>query len=247
MQYLASLLALAAAVVAQTAGFDAITSPGQGATLNKGDDFVITWEFNAQWPGTCKIVLIGGATQPTQQPIETITPSVDNSAGSFKWTVDTSGLAVYGFQIIYNDDNSVFQYSFPFNISSSGGSTVTTGSSMGGAGTYGSLYPTTTTSTTSTGGSGYVSPTGSSGYVSPTGGSGYVSPTGNYGYGNSSYTAPTSSYDTETTIATSTTYTPTSAPTTAGTAVHAGAAAAATAFAGGVAMLGGLAMAVLAL
>jgi len=229
MQYLASLLAFAAAVIAQTAGFDAITSPGQGATLNKGEQFVITWEYNAQWPGTSKIVLIGGATQSTQQTIETITPSVDNSAGSFTWTVNTEGLAVYGLQIISNADSTVFQYSFPFSIASSGSSSVTTSSTSGPP-----YVITTTTSSTAIG--------------TPVGGSGYIKPTSSYGYGNGSYTVPTTtSCDTETATGTLTTSISKGTPTTASTTVHTGAAAAATAFAGGVAMLGGLAMAVLAL
>ena len=63
----AAILALVSSVVAQTAGFDAMTSPTQDQQIPAGSSFDILWQ-----PGTVTdaitITLLQGATAGTLQP-----------------------------------------------------------------------------------------------------------------------------------------------------------------------------------
>jgi hypothetical protein len=117
---LSAALAFAASAVAQTAGFDPVTSPTQWEKVGAGKTFTIKWQ-PGDVKGTVTIGLIGGVAQNKQVPLSTIASGVDNQAGSFTWTVDASlgKDAVYGLKIALDSDPATFQYSFPFNIEAS--------------------------------------------------------------------------------------------------------------------------------
>jgi hypothetical protein len=69
----ATLVALAARVLGQTADFDPIYQPPAWATLISGSRFQIVWDAPAKYAGqTVTISLIGGDTQDTQTPIRDI-------------------------------------------------------------------------------------------------------------------------------------------------------------------------------
>ncbi|GAB1310159.1 hypothetical protein MFIFM68171_00369 [Madurella fahalii] len=119
MQFtLATVLALANAALAQVAGFHAITQPAEGEQVPAGSTYEIVWQPNADYPGTIVIGLLGGATPATLSVVDTIAAGVDGSTGSYSWTVDEAlgDLDTYGIMITLEDDVSVFQYGFPFQI-----------------------------------------------------------------------------------------------------------------------------------
>ena len=76
MRFFAStsaVLAFAASVIAQTAGFNPIFTPGLNEEVPAGENFEITWEATEPYQdANIKISLIGGASQGTQQPIQDI-------------------------------------------------------------------------------------------------------------------------------------------------------------------------------
>lgn len=114
---LSAALAFVASAIAQTAGFDAITSPTQWEKVAAGKAFTIKWQ-PGDVTGTVTIGLIGGVAQNKQVPLSTIAAGVDNQVGTFTWTVDASlgKDAVYGLKISLDSNPETFQYSFPFNI-----------------------------------------------------------------------------------------------------------------------------------
>lgn len=63
----ASLMALISAVVAQTAGFDAITTPAKDEIVPAGSSYVINWDYTSTYAGTVTIQLLQGATPSTLQ------------------------------------------------------------------------------------------------------------------------------------------------------------------------------------
>lgn len=66
-------LAFAASALAQTADFDPIFTPKEGAEVPAGSTFEITWEAPPKYKdGTIAISLIGGANQATLVPIADI-------------------------------------------------------------------------------------------------------------------------------------------------------------------------------
>jgi hypothetical protein len=68
-----ALLALASTAFAQTADFDPVNSPSFNEVITAGKPFTIQWEAPAKYAtGTITIELIGGATQGTQVPLNTI-------------------------------------------------------------------------------------------------------------------------------------------------------------------------------
>jgi hypothetical protein len=114
---LSAALAFVASAIAQTAGFDAITSPTQWEKVAAGKTFTIKWQ-PGDVTGTVTIGLIGGVAQEKQVPLSTIASGVNNQDGTFTWTVDASlgKDAVYGLKISLDSNPETFQYSFPFNI-----------------------------------------------------------------------------------------------------------------------------------
>lgn len=68
---LSAALAFVASVVAQTAGFDPITSPTQWEKVAAGKTFTIKWQ-PGDVQGTVTIGLIGGAAQNKQVPLSTL-------------------------------------------------------------------------------------------------------------------------------------------------------------------------------
>lgn len=104
----------------------------------------------------------------------TSTESIDNSVGSFDWAVgsDLGSEATYGLRIGYDEDESVFQYSFPFAIEGGSGSSTASGTATGSSPTstskgnfttITSTYKTSHTSATVTHGSNHTTTRGSTG------------------------------------------------------------------------------------
>jgi hypothetical protein len=62
-----ALLALASAVSAQTAGFDAITTPLTNEQVPACANYVVKWDYTSTYPSTISIQLLEGATPATLQ------------------------------------------------------------------------------------------------------------------------------------------------------------------------------------
>ncbi|KAK3355088.1 Ser-Thr-rich glycosyl-phosphatidyl-inositol-anchored membrane family-domain-containing protein [Neurospora tetraspora] len=114
----ATVLAIATAVFAQTDGFDVISNPYAGEKVLAGLPCEIQWAPSSQYQGTVRIDVLGGTTPQTLNKVGTIASGVDSSKGSYKWNVDAHlGTAnTYGIQITLESNDKVFQYSFPFHI-----------------------------------------------------------------------------------------------------------------------------------
>ncbi|KAH8773595.1 Ser-Thr-rich glycosyl-phosphatidyl-inositol-anchored membrane family-domain-containing protein [Diaporthe sp. PMI_573] len=115
----ATLLAWVSAALAQTAGFDPITTPAKDESVAAGSTYTVKWDYSADYAGTVSIQLLQGADPTTLQLGAVVASGLDNSAGSYAWAVD-AGLgadATYGLKITYDSNPEVFQYSFPFHIS----------------------------------------------------------------------------------------------------------------------------------
>ncbi|KAL2016948.1 hypothetical protein VTK56DRAFT_2824 [Thermocarpiscus australiensis] len=114
----ATILAFASAVLAQTEGFDPITKPTKGEEVPAGSTYEIVWEPSAAHPSTVSIDLLGGADPGHLVVLDTIAASIDGESGSYSWNVDSSlgSLATYGLKLTLDSDPKTFQYSFPFKI-----------------------------------------------------------------------------------------------------------------------------------
>jgi len=117
----AAVLALASSVLAQTAGFDVISKPGNFEKVPASSTYTIVWDPKPEHAGTVTISLIGGKDQKSLQAIGTL-GKADNLDGKFEWAVskDLGDQAIYGIQITWDQDKTIFQYSFPFHIEGSG-------------------------------------------------------------------------------------------------------------------------------
>ncbi|KAK0657272.1 Ser-Thr-rich glycosyl-phosphatidyl-inositol-anchored membrane family-domain-containing protein [Cercophora newfieldiana] len=117
----AAILALATAVLAQTPGFDVISKPGNFEKVPAASTYTIVWDPKPEHTGTVTLSLIGGKDQKSLQALGPI-GKADNSDGKFEWKVakNLGDQAIYGIQITWDEDNNVFQYSFPFHIEGSG-------------------------------------------------------------------------------------------------------------------------------
>ncbi|KAK0731294.1 Ser-Thr-rich glycosyl-phosphatidyl-inositol-anchored membrane family-domain-containing protein [Lasiosphaeris hirsuta] len=115
---IAAIFALASVVLGQTEGFDAISKPTKDEKVPAGSTYNIVWAPTSKFTGPITITLLGGASPGLLDTIETIAKGVDNSKGSFDWKVgNTLGDKVtYGIQISWEEDATIFQYSFPFKI-----------------------------------------------------------------------------------------------------------------------------------
>lgn len=89
------------------------------------------------------------------------TEGVDGAAGKYDWNVDKSlgGLPIYGLQMVWEANVSVFQYSFPFQIAGPVSTTNFTSSSATASPTSATVS-TTTASTESTGSTSQIVPAG---------------------------------------------------------------------------------------
>ncbi|KAF4124074.1 Pfam:Drmip Hesp [Geosmithia morbida] len=122
MRSFATILALAATAIAQTAGFDPIYTPSNGEVIPAGSTYTVTWSAPAAYKsGNVAISLIGGADQGTLVPIANIASGVANSAESYQWSVssDLGDAALYGLIFTLESDTSIYQYSMPFKIKKS--------------------------------------------------------------------------------------------------------------------------------
>ncbi|KAJ4397106.1 hypothetical protein N0V93_001330 [Gnomoniopsis smithogilvyi] len=129
----ATFLALVGSAFAQTANFDAITSPTKGEELvaDGTQSYKIVWEPTAEYDGqSVSIRLLQGASQDTLDfyPGANVASSIDSALGTYTWTPDSSiaGYATYGLKLQLDSDTTIFQYSFPFKITA--GSTSGAGS-----------------------------------------------------------------------------------------------------------------------
>ncbi|KAH8675806.1 Ser-Thr-rich glycosyl-phosphatidyl-inositol-anchored membrane family-domain-containing protein [Xylariales sp. PMI_506] len=163
----AAALAFAASALADTtAGFDAITAPGDGDSVPAGESYTIKWEPGTYTTGTVTISLIGGADSAHLNTVETIATDVESSAGSYVWAVESTlgDLATYGIQITLDSNTTIYQYSFPFPItggSDSGSSSSSSGSSSVASSTSVSSDSSAATYSASTTASGKTSTTAS--------------------------------------------------------------------------------------
>ncbi|KAL3423718.1 hypothetical protein PVAG01_05465 [Phlyctema vagabunda] len=148
----ATLLAIASLATAQTAGFDAITSPAEGTVAAAGSPLEIVWQ-PGDVTGPITITLLQGATPSTLQLGDVIAASIDNSLGKFTYNIPaTAGsFATYGFQITLDAAPTTLQYSFPFSITggASSAATSSTGSSSSATSTT-TIRLTQATSTSTT-------------------------------------------------------------------------------------------------
>ncbi|CZT47413.1 uncharacterized protein RSE6_07969 [Rhynchosporium secalis] len=127
----AAILALSSSVFAQTAGFDAITSPTQDQQVAAGSALDIVWQPTVEHKGPITIELLQGATPATLEVGQSIAASIDQTTGKFTWTVpkDLKSFTTYGFKITLDStktlaaDKQIFQFSFPFHITGLGAST----------------------------------------------------------------------------------------------------------------------------
>ncbi|KAK0632050.1 Ser-Thr-rich glycosyl-phosphatidyl-inositol-anchored membrane family-domain-containing protein [Immersiella caudata] len=126
----AAILALATAVFAQTPGFDVISKPGNFEKVPAATTYTIVWDPKPEHTGTVSLSLIGGKDQKSLQALGPI-GKADNQDGKFEWEVSkTLGKeAIYGIQITWDEDTSIFQYSFPFHITAGAGGVSDTPSS----------------------------------------------------------------------------------------------------------------------
>lgn len=63
----ATLLAWVSAVMAQTAGFDAVLTPAKDEVVTAGSTYTITWDYSSTYAGTVSIQLLEGTTSTTLQ------------------------------------------------------------------------------------------------------------------------------------------------------------------------------------
>jgi hypothetical protein len=118
---IAAFVAMASSVLAQetTPDFDSVYTPENNEVVHAGQVFDITWSAPEKYADqTVSIELIGGATQGSQQVLQTIAAGIPNTDEQYQWTVDATlgAHAVYGLKVILDSDPSVFQYSMPFQI-----------------------------------------------------------------------------------------------------------------------------------
>lgn len=142
----AAVLVFATAVLAQTPGFNEITKPARNEKVPAGSTHEIVWQPGPTiYAGPITIVLIGGHSSSLIAPIDTLARKfprrisqrratstysipfiggIDGATAKYRWAVDKSlgPLPIYGVQIVWVQDVSVFQYSFPFQIISDGAS-----------------------------------------------------------------------------------------------------------------------------
>lgn len=63
----ATLLAWVSAALAQTAGFDPITTPAKDESVAAGSTYTVKWDYSADYAGTVSIQLLQGADPTTLQ------------------------------------------------------------------------------------------------------------------------------------------------------------------------------------
>jgi hypothetical protein len=155
----ATVLAFASAVLAQTEGFNVITKPTRDEKVPAGSTYEIVWSAGpAKYAGPVTIDLVGGATQQTLSKIENLATKYDGTSGKFAWPVDKSlgAKAIYGIQIFWEEDARIFQYSFPFQIA--GGASGSPSGSASGSVTVTPTGNSTIVSSTSTASSTHFTP-----------------------------------------------------------------------------------------
>ncbi|KAJ4422798.1 hypothetical protein N0V82_002577 [Gnomoniopsis sp. IMI 355080] len=156
----AAVLTLISSAFAQTANFDAITSPAKGEELvaDGTQSYDIVWDPTAKYDGqTVSILLLQGASQDTLDfyPGANVASSIDSALGTYTWTPDSSiaGYATYGLKLQLDSDTTIFQYSFPFKITavsvSSSSSVVSSSVSNTASVSTQTAVPSTSSSSTS--------------------------------------------------------------------------------------------------
>ncbi|PHH54020.1 hypothetical protein CFIMG_008062RA00001 [Ceratocystis fimbriata CBS 114723] len=148
MQYsmLTLIAALAGNALAQVAGFNPITAPIRDEVLTAGSNYVIQWTPEATYNAdTITIQLMAGASNLTLDITDAIASSISSSAGKYEWAIPTSlkQANTYGFKLVLDKDNSIYQFSNPFSIKFGAGSSSTSEEA-----TYGEPKTAATTTTT---------------------------------------------------------------------------------------------------
>lgn len=126
------VLANAASVLAQTAGFDVFSLPAAQSTFSVGSILPIVWAPQTT-TGTVSIELIGGSSTNNLNPITVVVSSIPSQQGSYNWTIPSGvgQFATYGLNLTLDVNTNTFQYSSPFYIT--GGSSIPVSSSSSGS------------------------------------------------------------------------------------------------------------------
>ena len=86
----ATFLAWVSAVVAQTAGFDAVLTPTKNEVVEAGSTYTITWDYSSTYSSTVSIQILQGASSTTLQLGDVIAskscPHVSNLGDSLSLT-----------------------------------------------------------------------------------------------------------------------------------------------------------------
>lgn len=114
----ATLLAFASVVLAQTPGFNVITSPAKGEKVPAGKTYEIVWAPDAKNPGAITIELYGGAADNLLNLVQTLETGFDGSAGTYPWAVGSAlgTEKVYGIKVILESNTTTWQWGNPFEI-----------------------------------------------------------------------------------------------------------------------------------
>jgi hypothetical protein len=141
----ASTLAFAASALAQVEGFAVMTAPARGEVVPAGETYTIVWSAGT-YTGPVSVAILAGATPETLVLGEPIASGIDVAQGSYSWAVDCSlgEEATYGIKITSAGDESLFQYSFPFQIDNSACGADSESSAAPGYATSYSAYATST-------------------------------------------------------------------------------------------------------
>ncbi|KAL1891779.1 hypothetical protein Cpir12675_004820 [Ceratocystis pirilliformis] len=130
MQYsmFALIAALAGNAIAQIDGFNPITAPTRDEVLTAGSNCVIQWSPDATYNAdTITIQLMAGTSNTTLDVTDAVASSISSSAGKYDWVIPSTlkQANTYGFKLVLDKDNSIFQYSNPFSIKFGTGSSST--------------------------------------------------------------------------------------------------------------------------
>ncbi|TQV99712.1 ser-Thr-rich glycosyl-phosphatidyl-inositol-anchored membrane family domain-containing protein [Cordyceps javanica] len=140
---LATVLAFASAALAAvatdpTADFDSINTPEKGEKVPAGKPYTVRWKTSPSYQtDRVYIQLLGGKDPNTLVVKNEKLATVDNGDSKWSWDVASSlgDDATYGLRFVLERDESIVQYSQPFQIVKAEGSSSSGSSSDTNAGT----------------------------------------------------------------------------------------------------------------
>ncbi|CCU79020.1 Drmip-Hesp domain-containing protein [Blumeria hordei DH14] len=115
----AAALAFVTTVTAQVPGFNAITSPTKDQQIVAGENFDVTWQHGgAPDDATVSIKLLQGKTPSTLDIGQMVASNIPSKSQKFTWKVpqDLGQHETYGFSMVLDGNEQIFQYSNPFHI-----------------------------------------------------------------------------------------------------------------------------------